>query len=77
MSKDHRPAAIFRSQRDVRLLFASSQTCKNMMETSQGTSGVYERIRDPKWLSGKGEGEGEWSSGLCDCFSDCRKVSCC
>jgi hypothetical protein len=47
------------------------------METSEGKSGVYERIRDPKWLSGKGEGEGQWSSGLCDCFSDCRKVSCC
>jgi len=44
---------------------------------SEGKSGVYERIRDPKWLSGKGEGEGQWSSGLCDCFSDCRKVSCC
>lgn len=60
---------------------------------------VYERIRDPKWLSGghsppsarrtrascadssaetcalagAGDGDGEWSSGLCDCMTDCRK----
>ena len=45
-------------------------SCKSMEET---TNAVYERIRDPTWLSGKGEGEGQWSSGLCDCFSDCRK----
>jgi hypothetical protein len=42
-----------------------------MAAEPSATDIMYERIKDPAWLSGKG-GPGEWSSGLCDCFSDCR-----
>ena len=42
-----------------------------MAEEPSAKDIVYERITDPAWLTGQG-GPGEWSTGLCDCFSDCR-----
>ena len=42
-----------------------------MADEQSATDVLYERIKDPAWLTGAG-GPGQWSSGLCDCFSDCR-----
>ena len=50
----------------------SSGVSKDMATTDHSATDImYERIRDPAWLTGAG-GPGQWSSGLCDCFGDCR-----